>query len=134
MVSAVPVNSHGAEVASVTRIPSAAENESGAVISSAHTKPPRKVSGGLTITVRSPGTRVYQATAPQLMTNIASATAVQPVQAATSRPSRLATNSPTIAPRAVSLMDPDGANRGGLLVPVGQAGVRVCVIGRHAPG
>ena len=58
MVSAVPVNSHGAEVASVTRIPSAAENESGSVMNWAHTKPAKKASGGHTITVRSPLTRV----------------------------------------------------------------------------
>ena len=58
MVRAVPMNSHGVAVPSVTRMPSAAENESGAVISWAHTEPARKASGGLTTTTRSPFARV----------------------------------------------------------------------------
>jgi hypothetical protein len=52
------MNSHGVAVPSVTRMPSAAENESGAVISWAHTEPARKASGGLTTTTRSPFARV----------------------------------------------------------------------------
>jgi hypothetical protein len=45
-VRPVPVNSQGAEVPSVTPMPSAAEKLSGAVISWAHTAAARKVSGG----------------------------------------------------------------------------------------
>ena len=58
MVSAVPVNSHGAEVPSVTRIPATAEKASAAVIAWASMLPARKASGGHTTTPRSPLTRV----------------------------------------------------------------------------
>ncbi len=54
MVSAVPVYSQGAVVPSVTRIPSAARNVPGAVMSSAHVAPAKNSSGGATTTERSP--------------------------------------------------------------------------------
>lgn len=54
----MPVNSHRAEPPSVTRIPSAAEKPSGAVISWAGTVPAQKASGGHTTTARSPAARV----------------------------------------------------------------------------
>jgi hypothetical protein len=57
-VSPAPVNSHGAEVASVTRIPTAAEKASAAVIAWASMLPARKASGGHTTTPRSPLARV----------------------------------------------------------------------------
>jgi hypothetical protein len=58
MVRAVPVNSQGAEVPNVTRIPSAVAKPPGAVISSAHTVPAKKASGGHTTTLRRPLARV----------------------------------------------------------------------------
>ena len=53
-VSAVAVNSQGADVPSVTRIPSAARNVPGAVISSAQVDPAKNSSGGATTTERRP--------------------------------------------------------------------------------
>ena len=58
IVSPVPVNSHGAEVASVTRIPSATAKPPDAVSTWASTHAAKKVSGGLTTTTRSPLGRV----------------------------------------------------------------------------
>jgi hypothetical protein len=52
------VNSQGAEVPNVTRIPSAVAKPPGAVISSAHTVPAKKASGGHTTTLRRPLARV----------------------------------------------------------------------------
>ena len=54
MVSAVAVNSQGADVPSVTRIPSAARNVPGAVSTSASADPMKNSSGGATTTVRRP--------------------------------------------------------------------------------
>jgi hypothetical protein len=54
MVSAVPVNSQGASVPSVTTIRSAATNVLGAVITCAQTVPARNSSGGHTTTARRP--------------------------------------------------------------------------------
>jgi hypothetical protein len=53
-VSAVAVNSQGADVPSVTRIPSAAVKESGAVAAWAQAHAARKISGGDTTKVRRP--------------------------------------------------------------------------------
>jgi hypothetical protein len=53
-VRAVPVNSQGAEVPSVTRIPSAARNVPGAVSSCAQADPAKNSSGGATTTARRP--------------------------------------------------------------------------------
>jgi hypothetical protein len=53
-VSAVPANSQGADVPSVTRIPSTAINGPEEVITSAQTQPAKNISGGHTTTVRSP--------------------------------------------------------------------------------
>lgn len=52
------MNSHRAELPSVTRIPSAAEKPSGAVIAWASTVPAKKASGGHGTTARSPLARV----------------------------------------------------------------------------
>jgi hypothetical protein len=52
------VNSQGAEVPSVIRIPSAAAKPPGAVISWAQTVPAKKASGGHTTTCRRPLARV----------------------------------------------------------------------------
>jgi hypothetical protein len=54
MVSAIAVNSQGADVPSVTKIPSAAEKESDAVAACAQAHPARKSSGGDTTTARRP--------------------------------------------------------------------------------
>jgi hypothetical protein len=53
-VRPVPVNSHGADVPSVTRIPSARANRPDAVAALAQMHPARKTSGGDTTTFRSP--------------------------------------------------------------------------------
>jgi hypothetical protein len=53
-VSAVAVNSQGADVPSVTRIPSAAAKESDAVAACAQAQAARKISGGETTTARRP--------------------------------------------------------------------------------
>jgi hypothetical protein len=58
IVSPVPKNSHGAEVASVTRIPSATAKPPDAMSTWANTSAARKLSGGLTTTARSPPGRV----------------------------------------------------------------------------
>jgi hypothetical protein len=52
------MNSHGAEVASVTRIPSAIAKPPDAVSTCANTHPAKKVSGGDSTTMRSPLGRV----------------------------------------------------------------------------
>jgi len=54
MTRAVPVNSQGAEVASVTQMPSTAEKVSGAAISWANIDPVRSARGGHITTVRRP--------------------------------------------------------------------------------
>jgi hypothetical protein len=54
MVSPVAVNSQGADVPSVTRIPAAAVNVPGAVSISAQTEPAKNTSGGATTTPRRP--------------------------------------------------------------------------------
>ncbi len=54
MVRPVPVNSQGADVPSVTRIPSARANLPDVVTTLAQMHPARKISGGHTTTVRSP--------------------------------------------------------------------------------
>jgi hypothetical protein len=54
MVSAVAVNSQGADVPSVTTIPSAARNVPDAVITSAQADPTKNSSGGATTTARRP--------------------------------------------------------------------------------
>ena len=57
-VRAVPVNSQAAEVPSATRVPSAARNVPGAVISCAQAAPAKKSSGGATTTARTPSVLV----------------------------------------------------------------------------
>src|SRR6202012_4462864 len=102
MVSAVPANSHGADVASVTRMPSAAEVPPEDEISLASTQEKKNASGGDTTTVSRSLGLAYQAIAPQPATNSTSATIPVPSQPDARTPRNDRMNSPRTAPRPVS--------------------------------
>jgi hypothetical protein len=134
-VSAVPVNSHGAETARVTKICSRAANVPDAVSSCASVLPSRNASGGHITSKRRPPGLVCQATCAHDPMKTASASVFQPVQVAISRLRKLMPNSMNSAPRPVSVSRTAGCRRaggGGRVATRFRVAVGVCVIEQHA--